>query len=1850
MPSFRPKSPFKKGGAGVKNGIENSAISPAESKKPSMQNQRNGRSSAPKITRKRAEQPVDTRDPIKLSRDRSNMSREGSDGAAGQPGESLELPDAEAIESMSQAEAYALASKLARHPALLSQRQSSSDPIKLSRDRSNMSREGSDGAAGHPGESLELPDAEGIKSMSKAEAYALASKLARHPALLSRQRSSSSSRPPVGDARKEEALRQAREIAARRRKQRVVTPGMLAPRPIERNSVMMRSSHATKDDGSACDSATTEDTEVVENNKRANARRRRRQKSSGVGLMSESVAFQRKPASVASGVGDGLLIDGAYIPSLDTLQSIGTWESAKEDGSIVGKQRYVHQGKAEIDSKIDSTCDRIREGDERHISQESAKQQKTDGDASTGGKGESKRRFSSLFEKRRDTSKAMNAQPAETPAKPTSEAVCDLAKPQTKVATKGSTQNLNEKKAAHLKAVSTKNVDNSSEKAQPRPAEEEGDTRSLSNDVSVVGDKSAASPEPAKQQETGDDASISTEDAPVGELLTTKKLGVSSSLLDDAKPVSLSPNPVEGQTGQPAVSSVTEMISSFFWGRPKVDEDKVIPDPTTSTAASAQSKTARDAQRQVLKSELTKNERAKDQPASISAKDPPTNGETVTAIAEPAKEVTSMDGAGNLATAKEEHSLESTETPSIVERELKNAMAESVKQKNSIKRPGNKSKIGVISLKLKQKKDAETGPPPSTSSSNDLAVTKPAETQSGSDGAKDGVKSKGFFGVKKRAVPSPFKKNKGSRTPSAATNLEFADNCVQPVEPVKISVATQCAFLENNEPKNISESADNQTSDGSGERVANSNKTSESRPLPPAADEASNVSSAEATKEESRSEPTTKTSPVSSTMNMPIESGIDKGEPRSTWSVASAVSSMFSNGGSKSKSSNVRKKTASGSEEYESVASVHDDEESLRTEVEFVMDGVSPDPNEDPEHLQTTKKSQSAALPLSINASPLVEMVSNAMPLSALSPVNKEEMEVQLQPKEDEDQHEEEVLTEINRPKPVSEGLSSRLEESANQVNQLKEELLALSQRDTEVAQVELKRKTSMIQLPGKRGGRTDGLQVSSPMPKVRPPQIMKKVHLKKKMPRVLGIRYRGDAPIPNKDEDSREDLEHIRRVEDEEGRADGANGLAAGDGSDAGEEMVQNEENRMDVMNGKSSNPKGFARNESKREATSFVKGSMKSPVMRRAPRRREEDSSSGESLAMRSTLSNADFLSVQSSITTDQEAFKCKSNKCVHDGALHGPSIIERTGSLVKNPALAVRAHSRGLTAIQREKISLERHIMQGKNAARADSRKMESWRQKVNKNYVKSYHHPRVDLDNKGGASDDQDEASSTSAKTPCQGEEDGCSTAFGSQEDEDVKETDRAEDVEETSPAVQSTIDAVPDTTLVEKTLHVPLTNNTRGMSRCGYGNVASIGESMYVDNLTSKATHKPPIQEVPVPDQRVQKVHFRGVVDRFSQTSDQATGNVSVLVEEDGDEFIVRETPPVSVVRTLAREKRVRAKVSNPPAETQLRRVASNNIATQTHIEVPRVSSELPRVTSRLATQQYAAKESSSPGTLANVFESVALCSANMCMGSSRAMLACADTCGDSPRGCSRKYEIVDETNYAALSQNTLYNTQRIGTPQADDIFRTPNTSIDDAEKVAEGIYTKALTLAIQQQLSGQLTAEEQSTRSRSRELRHRNVWEDDAGSTESGFLPASNLRQKRIEDCESIDGRCVPVSRLKPDKYGNVPMNINVRGKSRKIHDYQPTNQESPREMDEQRAQPGITKNDQVIEQLNSRIANLEEKESQYVQAPQTGDKSTKLTEHDTKRSKSPRGKDPPKRGGFRKLLKLPKISVMYEV
>ena len=91
------------------------------------------------------------------------------------------------------------------------------------------------------------------------------------------------------------------------------------------------------------------------------------------------------------------------------------------------------------------------------------------------------------------------------------------------------------------------------------------------------------------------------------------------------------------------------------------------------------------------------------------------------------------------------------------------------------------------------------------------------------------------------------------------------------------------------------------------------------------------------------------------------------------------------------------------------------------------------------------------------------------------------------------------------------------------------------------------------------------------------------------------------------------------------------------------------------------------------------------------------EEEEESAESISMKSTLSDADFFSVESPITTDSEAFNYK------------PGVFKRTASLVKNPALTLR-HRATTTRDGKADEQLMKRMKHGRHVARVDNRKKE------------------------------------------------------------------------------------------------------------------------------------------------------------------------------------------------------------------------------------------------------------------------------------------------------------------------------------------------------------------------------------------------------------------------------------------------------------------------------------------------------------------------------------------------------------
>jgi hypothetical protein len=102
---------------------------------------------------------------------------------------------------------------------------------------------------------------------------------------------------------------------------------------------------------------------------------------------------------------------------------------------------------------------------------------------------------------------------------------------------------------------------------------------------------------------------------------------------------------------------------------------------------------------------------------------------------------------------------------------------------------------------------------------------------------------------------------------------------------------------------------------------------------------------------------------------------------------------------------------------------------------------------------------------------------------------------------------------------------------------------------------------------------------------------------------------------------------------------------------------------------------------------------------------KRREEGSSEGDSSsAMKSTLSNAERISVESSITNDLSAFVHKKHK---NGVLQRAFGGKKTGRI-----LLQRTRSKEKEAKEKEEEELMKSIKQGMTVARADNRKKESY----------------------------------------------------------------------------------------------------------------------------------------------------------------------------------------------------------------------------------------------------------------------------------------------------------------------------------------------------------------------------------------------------------------------------------------------------------------------------------------------------------------------------------------------------------
>lgn len=232
--------------------------------------------------------------------------------------------------------------------------------------------------------------------------------------------------------------------------------------------------------------------------------------------------------------------------------------------------------------------------------------------------------------------------------------------------------------------------------------------------------------------------------------------------------------------------------------------------------------------------------------------------------------------------------------------------------------------------------------------------------------------------------------------------------------------------------------------------------------------------------------------------------------------------------------------------------------------------------------------------------------------------------------------------------------------------------------------------------------------------------------------------------------------------------------------------------------------------------------------------------------------------------------------------------------------------------------------------------------------------------------------------------------------------------------------------------------------------------------------------------------------------------------------------------------------------------TRNQRVMAQHQATQAHespyyeivTSVP--SKEIAIQTSPLRSNTPTASE---VGTFNNVMESLGLCGARFCMGTSKAMLSCADSCSDNPNGkkvvVSQQLSAFDNEMMARLSprNGVVRSTSHASLPS----MLPPYADKIETELEAAGIFTKALSMALQATVGGN-NQDQQPTNLNQQLSRPSN-------------LPQQNIiqqmhrtKKQAYADFESIDGRFVNPDHLHKRKPKHVPRDIAVTPKRKHRH------------------------------------------------------------------------------------------------
>ena len=390
------------------------------------------------------------------------------------------------------------------------------------------------------------------------------------------------------------------------------------------------------------------------------------------------------------------------------------------------------------------------------------------------------------------------------------------------------------------------------------------------------------------------------------------------------------------------------------------------------------------------------------------------------------------------------------------------------------------------------------------------------------------------------------------------------------------------------------------------------------------------------------------------------------------------------------------------------------------------------------------------------------------------------------------------------------------------------------------------------------------------------------------------------------------------------------------------------------------------------------------------------EEYSESEMSLAMKSTLSNAEFMSVESSITTDKEAFAYK------------PGVLKRTASLVKNPALALKIRSRSKQNKRVEEEELLKRMKEGRKAARADNQKREEFNEECN-SLVMSESKKVDNLSNNDSTPESEDT-------------------------DIQPKEMERLQQM-----LVQD--DTIEDTIGVNQEFD-------RGVSCVGGDD-----NSMYHDNDVDGGM-----------------LMSKGTFDD-TYTKQQHAAQQQVRFQTAGTDGGTQTSSPLATYPTVRTVSSGILGVTSMPSREMATQTSDSPEVQPPQVPVPQV--QVPQIY-HLDQQSLLGDtmlppppiSSNEAGSFSHVMESMGLFGAKLCMGTSKAMVSCADSCSDNPRHIATQRISSNDSFVVASPRHSVPSTPQAG---GQDIFRSGPSVMNNggsAEKDAEGVLTRALAVAL----------------------------------------------------------------------------------------------------------------------------------------------------------------------------------------